>query len=269
MRMPTSEPPTSIDQKDIDRFSAIADDWWNPKGKFAPLHRINPVRLTFIRDRALAHFDRPGGPRRPLAGLTALDIGCGGGLLCEPMARLGCEVTGVDASERNIAIARDHARRGGLEIDYRVSTAEGLLAEGGPGYDLILNMEVVEHVADPGAFLSDCARLLSPRGMMIVATLNRTVKALALAKIAAEYVLGWVPRHTHDWRKFLRPREITTLLSAQDVRVEGPFGMAFEPVSGQWRQSDDISINYFMVVTRNDIAGHLVRPQSRPEVVLH
>ena len=193
---------SSIDAADVARFSAIAAEWWDPRGKFAPLHRFNPLRLRFVRDQALSHFARDGGKRTPFAGLRLLDIGCGGGLLCEPMARLGFAVTGVDASERNIAVAATHGEEGGLAIDYRAGAAEDLLAAGGPGFDVILNMEVIEHVADPGAFLRDCARLLNPGGLMILATINRTLASLALAKVGAEYVLqAAIPAGTHDWRK--------------------------------------------------------------------
>ena len=188
---------SSIDPADVERFSRIAAEWWDPKGKFAPLHRFNPVRLAFIREQALARFSRDPAARRPFEGLRLLDIGCGGGLLCEPMSRLGFSVTGVDASERNIATAAAHAAGQGLVIDYRASTAEQLLASGEAAFDVILNMEVIEHVVDPGEFLRSCAALLAPGGLMIVATLNRTLKALALAKVGAEYVLRWVARRPH------------------------------------------------------------------------
>ncbi|HEY8574361.1 bifunctional 2-polyprenyl-6-hydroxyphenol methylase/3-demethylubiquinol 3-O-methyltransferase UbiG [Phenylobacterium sp.] len=241
---------SSIDAAEVERFSKIAAEWWDPRGKFAPLHRFNPVRLAFIRDQALYRFQRDATARRPFEGLRLLDIGCGGGLLSEPMSRLGFEVVGVDASERNIGTAQAHAAEQGLRIDYRCSTAEGLLAAGEPPFDVILNMEVIEHVADPGAYLRDCAKLLKPGGLMIVATLNRTLKALALAKIGAEYILRWLPAGTHDWNKFLKPEEIRGFLSAEPVVVDGPYGVVFEPLSGRWKQSGDADVNYMMTVMR-------------------
>ena len=240
----------SVDPEDVARFSRIAAEWWNPHGKFAPLHRFNPVRLEFIRDQAAARFGRDAKTRAPFEGLALLDIGCGGGLLSEPMRRLGFDVVGVDASARNIGTAQAHATQMGLSIDYRCSTAEGLLAEGVGPFDLILNMEVIEHVADPGDYLRACARLLAPGGLMIVATMNRTLKALALAKLGAEYVLGWVPPGTHDWRKFLHPEQIRVFLQDQPVEIAGPFGVNFNPLTGRWSQSGDAQINYMMTVIR-------------------
>jgi 2-polyprenyl-6-hydroxyphenyl methylase/3-demethylubiquinone-9 3-methyltransferase len=239
---------SSVDPEDVERFSRIAEQWWDPKGKFAPLHRFNPVRLGFIRDQALSRFGRDGRERAPFQGLRLLDIGCGGGLLSEPMRRLGFEVTGVDASERNIGVAKLHAAGQELDINYLCSTGETLVEERHAPFDMILNMEVIEHVADPGAFLRDCSRLLAPGGLMIVATLNRTAKALALAKIGAEYVLGWLPRGTHDWNKFLKPQEIMDFLAGEPVDVVGPFGVGFEPLSGRWSLSGDSSVNYMMTV---------------------
>ena len=240
---------SSIDPAEVERFSRIAAEWWDPKGKFAPLHVFNPVRLAFIRDQAEMRFGIGPDPRRPFAGKRLLDIGCGGGLLCEPMTRLGFSVTGVDASERNIGTARAHANEVGLEIDYRASTAEALEASGEPAFDMILNMEVIEHVADPGAFLRSTARLLEPGGLMIVATLNRTVKSFALAKVGAEYILRWVPAGTHDWNKFLTPEELRGFLAGEPYAVEGPFGVSFNPLTGKWDRSNDASVNYMMTVS--------------------
>ena len=239
----------SIDPDEVARFSSWAAEWWDPRGKFAPLHRFNPVRLGFIRDQALARFGRDGRVRRPFEGLRLLDIGCGGGLVSEPTARLGFAVTGVDPGEDNVAAARAHAETMGLAIDYRSGAAEALLDEGAGPFDVVLNLEVVEHVADPGQYLRDTARLIAPGGMMIVATLNRTLKGLALGKVAAEYLLRWVPAGTHDWKKFLRPEEIRGFLAGAPYEVAGPFGVAFDPLSGQWRQSADTAVNYMMVVT--------------------
>lgn len=239
---------SSIDPDEVARFSALADRWWDAAGPFAPLHRFNPVRLGFIRDRAAAHFNRDIRATRPFETLKLLDIGCGGGLLSEPMTRLGFEVTGVDASERNIGAAQAHAEAQGLRIDYRASTAETLLLEK-RRFDVVLNMEVIEHVADPKAFLIDTARLMAPGGMMIVATLNRTLRSLALAKVGAEYILRWVPAGTHDWNKFLTPEEVRGFAQGEPFAVDGPFGVQFNPLSGVWRESPDASINYMMIVT--------------------
>jgi 2-polyprenyl-6-hydroxyphenyl methylase/3-demethylubiquinone-9 3-methyltransferase len=247
---------SSVDPAEVERFSRIAAEWWDPKGKFAPLHKFNPTRLAFIRDQALHRFGRDPKARRPFEGLRLLDIGCGGGLLAEPMTRLGFRVVGVDASERNIGTASTHAAEQGLDIDYRCSTAEALLEAGEPAFDVILNMEVIEHVADPAAFLRDCARLLAPPtdrpgGLMIVATLNRTLKAFALAKVGAEYVLRWLPAGTHDWSKFLKPEELRGFLAGEPVAVDGPYGVVFDPLSGRWRQSHDADVNYMMTVARD------------------
>ena len=247
----SSASASSIDPKEVEQFSRIAAEWWDPKGKFAPLHKFNPVRLSFIRDQVQARFGRDPKAIRPFEGLRLLDIGCGGGLLCEPMTRLGFQVTGVDASDRNIGTASAHAAEQGLAIDYRATTAEDLLAAGERPFDVILNMEVIEHVADPGAYLRDCARLLAPGGLMIVATLNRTLKALALAKIGAEYVLRWVPAGTHDWNKFLKPEELRSFLDGEPVAVQGPFGVAFNPLTDRWVRSSDCDINYMVTVTRD------------------
>ena len=244
-------PRTSVDPAEVAKFSAIAAEWWDPTGKFAPLHKFNPVRLSFLKGEAAAHFGRDARSLRPFEGLTLLDIGCGGGLLSEPMTRLGFQVTAVDASERNIGTARMHAEAQGLEIDFRHGTAEGLMAEGEPPFDVVLNMEVVEHVADPAAYLRDTAALVAPGGMMIVATLNKTLKSLALGKVAAEYVLRWVPPGTHDWRQFLKPETLREWLeAAPGIAARGPYGVTYDPLTGRFSESDDVDINYMMIAER-------------------
>ena len=241
----------SIDPADVARFSAQAAEWWDPHGPFAPLHRFNPARLSFIRDRAAERFGRDIRSRAPFAGLTLLDVGCGGGLIAEPMRRLGFEVTAIDASSENIGTARVHAGQQGLDIAFRAATAEQLEAEGAGPFDVVLTLEVVEHVADPEAFLRTCARLVKPGGMMVVATLNRTLRSLALGKVAAEYVLRWVPAGTHDWRQFLKPDEIRLMLWEEPLAVSGPFGLVYNPLTDRWSESGDAAVNYMMVATRD------------------
>ncbi len=249
MSDPQSAPSVSIDPSEVAKFSAIAHEWWDPSGKFAPLHKFNPVRLKFIRDTAAVQFGRDPKSLTPFEGLDLLDIGCGGGLLAEPMARLGFAVTGADASEKNVKTAAAHAAETGLSIAYRAETAE-LLAEQGLQFDVVLNMEVVEHVADLKAYLQACAALVRPGGIMIVATLNRTLKSLALGKIAAEYVLGWVPRGTHDWNRFVPPAQLHTLLQDTGLKVLKTQGVAFDPLTWDWRLSRDTDVNYMVVAER-------------------
>lgn len=239
----------SIDPQEVAKFSAIAAEWWDPSGKFAPLHKFNPVRLGFIRAEAAAHFGRDARSLRPFEGLSLLDIGCGGGLLSEPMARLGFSVTGADASEKNIGTARAHAARSGLEIDYRATSAEAL-AEEGLSFDVVLNMEVVEHVADVSAYLAACTRLVKPGGLTFVATLNKTLKSLALAKIGAEYVLGWLPRGTHDWNRFIPPAELKVSLEESGLTILKTQGVSFDPLGWDWRLSSDVDVNYMIVAKR-------------------
>jgi 2-polyprenyl-6-hydroxyphenyl methylase/3-demethylubiquinone-9 3-methyltransferase len=239
----------SVDRAEVDKFSALAGEWWNPDGKFAPLHRFNPVRLKYIRDMAARHFGRDGRAARPFEGLKLLDIGCGGGLLCEPMARLGFDVLGAEASERNVEIARAHALQSGLTIDYRSTTAEAL-ADDGETFDVVLNMEVIEHVADLPLYLEACAQLVAPGGFTIVATINRTLKSLALAKIGAEYVLRWLPRGTHDWNRFVEPKKLTSRLRDAGLHVRGVQGVSFDPLNWDWRLSPDTDVNYMVVAER-------------------
>ncbi len=251
----TDSHSASVDPDELAKFAALAGEWWDPAGKFAPLHRLNPARLTFIRDRIAAHAGRDPLAERPLAGLRVLDIGCGGGLLCEPMARLGAAVTGIDAAEQNVAVAAEHAAEAGLDIDYRHSTAEELAAEilsgSGAGFDLVLNMEVVEHVADVAAFLQASAALVAANGAMALATLNRTPKSFALAIVGAEYLLRWLPRGTHDWRRFLRPSELVATLRAAGLETRELTGVAYDPLTGAWRLAPhDLDVNYMIFAVK-------------------
>jgi len=241
---------TSIDPGEVEKFSKIADEWWDPFGKFKPLHKFNPARLAYIRDAAAAHFARDRRDRSPLQGLRLLDVGCGGGLVAEPMRRLGADVVAIDASDRNIKTAMVHAAEAGIEIDYRATTVEDLVQAGEDPFDIVLNLEVVEHVADPAEFLADSARLLRPGGLMIVATINRTLKALALAKIGAEYVLGWLPRGTHDPAKFLKPVEMERALSSAGLAVTAFAGVSYNPLMDLWKISDDTDVNYMAIATK-------------------
>ena len=240
----------SVDNDEIAKFSALADEWWDPQGSFQPLHKLNPARLAYIRDRICANFDRDTADQHPLAGLRVADIGCGGGLLTEPMARLGAKVTGFDAAERNIMVARNHAERMGLVIDYRFATVENI-ADAGEQFDVVLNMEVVEHVADVAQFLDASCTLVRPGGMMFVATLNRTLKSFAFAIVGAEYVLRWLPRGTHDWRKFLRPSEMAAALRRGGLTEIAFTGLAFDALKDTWRIDErDISVNYLGCAVR-------------------
>ena len=235
---------STIDDGEIEKFQAMAAEWWDPEGKFKPLHMLNPCRLDYITSQIAAEFDRDLTAPKPFEGLRILDIGCGGGLLSEPMARLGTDVVGADAAEGNIPVARVHAEDQGLDIDYRHTTAEAL-AEAGETFDVVLNMEVVEHVADPLAFLAACHALLKPGGLMTCSTINRTPKSFAMAIVGAEYVMRWLPKGTHDWSKFITPEELYDLLRNAGFDPVDKKGFVFNPVSWSWRLSDrDLSVNY-------------------------
>lgn len=240
---------SSVDAEEVAKFARLAGEWWDPTGQFAPLHRFNPVRLSFVRTFAARHFGSDPHSLRPFEGLALLDIGCGGGLLAEPMARLGFSVMGADASDRNIAIAAAHAAQGGLSIAYRTTTAE-TLAEEGFAFDVVLNMEVVEHVADLGSYLSACARLVRPGGLMFVATINKTIKSLAMAKFGAEYILGWLPRGTHDWRRFVPPPILRAMLERCGLTILKSQGVSFDPLAWDWKLSEDMDVNYIVVARR-------------------
>jgi 2-polyprenyl-6-hydroxyphenyl methylase/3-demethylubiquinone-9 3-methyltransferase len=235
---------TTVDPAEVAKFEAMAAEWWNPNGKFKPLHMLNPCRLDYITTQIAAEFDRDLTAPLPFAGLRLLDIGCGGGLLAEPMARLGATVVGADAAARNIPVARLHAEQSGLEIDYRHTTAEDLAAAG-EQFDVVLNMEVVEHVADPLAYLTACQKLLKPGGLMICSTLNRNAKSYVMAIIGAEHVMRWLPKGTHEWKKFITPDELYDLIRRAGLDPVDRKGMVFNPVSWSWSLSSrDLSVNY-------------------------
>lgn len=235
---------TTIDPAEVAKFEAMAAEWWDPAGKFKPLHEMNPCRLDYITSQIAAEFDRDLREERPFAGLRLLDIGCGGGLLSEPMARLGADVVGADAAPRNIPVAQLHAEQSGLKIDYRNCTAESLV-EAGEQFDVVLNMEVVEHVADPLAYLTACQHLLRPGGLMICSTLNRNAKSFAMAIVGAEYVMRWLPKGTHDWRKFITPTELYDLIRRAGLDPVDRKGMVFNPIGWSWSLSvRDLSVNY-------------------------
>jgi len=243
---------STIDPAEVAKFEAMAADWWDPQGKFKPLHMLNPCRLDYITTQIAAEFDRDLTRPQPFAGLRLLDIGCGGGLLSEPMARLGASVVGADAAERNIPVAQVHAQQSGLDIDYRHTAAEDLAAAG-ERFDVVLNMEVVEHVADPQGFLTACHDLLKPGGLMICSTLNRNPKSYAMAVFGAEVVMRWLPRGTHDWAKFITPDELYALLRGAGLDPVDRKGMVFNPVLWRWSLSDrDLSVNYVTASVRRD-----------------
>jgi 2-polyprenyl-6-hydroxyphenyl methylase/3-demethylubiquinone-9 3-methyltransferase len=241
----------TIDESEVAKFQAMAAEWWDPRGKFAPLHAMNPCRLDYLTAQIAGEFDRDMDAPRPFDGLRLLDIGCGGGLLSEPMARLGAAVTGIDASEGTIPVARAHAARVGLGIDYRHTSAEALLAAGEDAFDVVLAMEVIEHVSDPAAFLAACAGLLRPGGLLLVSTLNRTARAYLLAVLGAERVLRWLPAGTHDWAKFVTPDELFRLMEGAGLAPVDRTGMVFDPLSRNWRLSGrDLSVNYAAAAVR-------------------
>lgn len=241
----TAQPKVNtVDDGEIAKFEAMAAEWWDPSGKFKPLHMMNPVRLDYITSQIAGEFDRDLSSDKPLAGLRILDIGCGGGLLCEPMARLGADVVGVDAAARNIPVAEIHAQQSGLDIDYRVNTAEAM-AEDGEQFDVVLNMEVVEHVADPLGYLTACCDLLKPGGLHLCSTINRNPKSFAMAIVGAEYVMRWLPKGTHEWNKFITPDELFDLIEKAGMKPVDRKGYVFDFLRFSWSISDrDLSVNY-------------------------
>lgn len=239
----------NVDKVEVERFAAIAAEWWDPHGKFRPLHQLNPVRLTFMRNEILAHSGGDSRSGKPFAGLTVLDVGCGGGLISEPLARMGAMVTGLDPAAENIAVARAHAQGQGLALEY-VAGATDDLAHTGRQFDCVTALEVVEHVPDVTAFFASCAALLKPGGLFLTSTINRTTKSYALAIVAAEYIFGWLPRGTHQWNRFVTPAELRDHLSAAGLEPHAERGMTYSPLKGEWSLSDDSEVNYLASATK-------------------
>lgn len=247
---PNQTTTSSIDPNEVARFSALAAEWWDPKGKFGILHKFNPVRLAYIREKLCSHFDRDEKLARPFEGLRILDIGCGGGLLCEPMARLGATIIGVDPSEKNINTATVHAQEQGLSVEYRATTAEDLMAQG-ELFDVVLNMEVVEHVADVDSFVADCAAMVKPGGLMFIATINRTAKAFFMAIIGAERLLRWLPVGTHQYEKLVKPEELASALAPTGMAIVDRCGVTFNPLEDSWKRvPKDLDVNYMVLAAR-------------------
>ncbi len=240
----------SIDPDEVEKFSKMAAEWWDPDSKFKPLHKFNPARIGYIRDALIGHFKLTQGTE-PLKGLTLLDVGCGGGLISEPMARLGANVTAVDAAEPNIKTAKVHAEEQGLDIDYRHGTVEQLLEQGAAKFDVVLNLEVVEHVAHPDQFLRDSAALLKPGGMMIIGTINRTSKAFVLAIFGAEWVMRWLPHGTHRFDKLIKPAEIRAALSGEGLDIQTPVGVTYNPLNDEFTITGDAAVNYMMTAVKS------------------
>lgn len=245
MRQDADRSGSTIDPREVDRFRRIADEWWDEHGKFRPLHRLGPVRLDYVRDALITHFGLPASRTRALEGLRLLDVGCGGGLISEPLARMGATVTGIDPGEENVAAARTHAARERLAIDYRATTAEALVAEGAR-FDAVICLEVIEHVPDVAAFCATLAGLARPGGLLVLSTLNRTLKSFGLAIVAAEYVMGWLPRGTHRWERFVTPDELDRHLAAAGLRPATPRGMVYNPLTARWSLAADTDVNYLL-----------------------
>jgi 2-polyprenyl-6-hydroxyphenyl methylase/3-demethylubiquinone-9 3-methyltransferase len=242
---------SSIDPAEVAKFQAMSQEWWDPQGKFKPLHMLNPTRLDYVTTQIAAQFGRDRDAALPFEGLTVLDIGCGGGLMSEPLARLGATVTGADAASENTAIAALHAKKQGLDIDYRATTSEALAAEG-HSYDIVMALEIVEHVADPAEFIATCRDLVKPGGMLIQSTLNRTMRSFGAAILGAEWVMRWLPKGTHDWNRFITPDELSAMTEATGMQVVDRCGMVFNPLGFSWSLSHrDLSVNYALTALRD------------------
>jgi 2-polyprenyl-6-hydroxyphenyl methylase/3-demethylubiquinone-9 3-methyltransferase len=244
-----SEDAGTVDRAEIERFARVARGWWEPEGEFRPLHKLNPVRLGYLRDHLARHFGRDVRGAQPFAGLRFLDIGCGGGLVSEPLARLGAAVTGIDAGDDALEIARGHAAESGVAVDYRHAAAEDLAAAG-ETYDAVLALEVVEHVADPPLFLAATAQLVRPGGALILSTINRTAKAFLFAILGAEYVMGWLPRGTHHWDRFLKPSELAAGLRPHGITLRDLKGLGYDPLAGRWSLTSDLEVNYLLFAVK-------------------
>jgi 2-polyprenyl-6-hydroxyphenyl methylase/3-demethylubiquinone-9 3-methyltransferase len=240
----------SVNPEEIEKFSKMAEDWWNPHGKFKPLHKFNPVRIKYIKDKITETWNLKPEALKPLQGLTILDIGCGGGLLSVPLTRLGAQVTGIDASEKNIKVASIHAQKEDLQIEY-INTSAEELTKTGRKFDIVLNMEVIEHVADVESFMQASAQLVKPNGLMLVATINRTAKSYAFAIVGAEYVLRWLPRGTHDWKKFLKPHEINNLFEKNNIKLLESSGVKYNPIKDNFSLDKNLDINFMMLGRKN------------------
>jgi len=241
---------STIDPQEIEKFSAMADEWWDEAGKFKPLHRFNPIRISYIRRKIVEHFKLDATSLKPFSDLKILDIGCGGGLISEPFARMGAEMNGIDAGEKNISIAKIHAETSQVKINYRNITAEEICDS--EKYDVVFALEIIEHVADVEKFVQSCAKLVKPNGLLFISTMNRNLKSLALAKIAAEYILRWLPAGTHDWKKFLKPSEINSLTSHNNLQLQEMKGFSYNLLKDEWSESDDVDVNYIMVFEKKE-----------------
>lgn len=251
MQSHQSSTTSTVDAEDVARFSRIADEWWDARGKFAPLHRLNPTRLAYLREQIAAHTGRPDAGITPFSGLSLLDIGCGGGLICEPMARLGANVTGIDASEQNISVAKLHAEKQGLSIDYRAMPPETLATENRQ-FDVVLALEIIEHVADTQAFYDTLRMLVKPGGLLIMSTLNRTAASFAMAIVGAEYVLRWLPKGTHQWSQFLKPSELAGGLTPRGFTITDTCGISYNPLARIFSLNPrDLRVNYLLTATRD------------------
>ena len=240
---------TTVDKIEIEKFSKIARDWWNPKGKFKPLHLFNPVRLAFIKEKLISHYHLDSKSPNPLKELKILDIGCGGGLLCEPLTRLGATMIGIDASKDNIEVAKLHSKEMNLNIEYVHCSPENLKIKN--EFDVILNMEVVEHVSDVNLFIENCSNLIKKNGIMFIATINKNLKSYIFAILGAEYILKWLPNGTHDWNKFLTPQNLDNITKKNNFLTDETIGIKFNPVSRKWTKSKDDSVNYISTFLKN------------------